>query len=146
MRALALGALGAAAALAGLHGSVWWEARRAAAPAAATVALEQRRAKPLTVPIVQEGALQGYVIVQLAYMVDAAALKAAAVDPEPFLLDEAFRQIYGDSSIDFRRLEKYDVDRLKRALDRSLPARIGADAVKEVLIHEFNYVAKSDLR
>jgi hypothetical protein len=147
IRLLLAGAIAAAAALGGMRGFEAWEARRAAALAAGPpVVTEQRRAKPLTVPIVQDGALQGYIILQLAYVVDATALKASGLDPEPYLLDEAFRHIYGDASIDFRRLEKYDVDLLKRALDRRLPERLKTDAVKEVLIHEFNYVAKSDLR
>jgi hypothetical protein len=137
----------AAAALGAAHGYGVWETRRAAAKVAAPApGAELRKARPLNVPIVQDGELLGYVVVQLAYMVDVEALKAARIDPEPYLLDEAFRLIYGDPSLDFRRLEKYDVDRFKRALDARLPARLKSDAVREVLVHEFNYVAKNDLR
>ncbi|MBL8586928.1 MAG: hypothetical protein JNK46_00220 [Methylobacteriaceae bacterium] len=147
MKSLIVGLWCAGVALGASHGWTCWEARRAAAALEKPPApVEMRKARPITVPVVQDGDIQGYVVIQLAYMVDSAAIKKAPFDPEPYLLDEAFRHVYADASLDFRRLEKYDVDRLKRALDQKVAARLKSDVVREVLVHEFNYVAKSDLR
>ena len=53
---------------------------------------------------------------QLLYAIDAKAAEKLNVNPEAFVLDFAFRKLYGDPSLDFRHLDKYDVNGLTRQI------------------------------
>ena len=75
---------------------------------------ESRKTPTLNVPIVKDGAVQGYVIAQFVYTVDADAVKAMPLPPEAYLIDEAFRALYSDEKLDFRKLEKFDLNKLTK--------------------------------
>jgi hypothetical protein len=138
----------AAFALGGAEGARRLEERKGAQPLQTTHGdhkLDVKKPKPLTVPIVQSGKMQGYVVLQLAYSVDSKAA-AAVGDVEPYVLDEAFTFLYADVTFDPARLEAYDIDRFKSALLRRIAQRLKTDAVRDVLVQEFNYVAMADLR
>lgn len=150
IRTLALAIWAAAVALGAERGAAMVEARREAARIAAArppePKIETRKARPLSVPISRGGQMRGYVVMTLAFVVDAAAAAAFGRDVEPYLLDEAFSALYADASFDADRLEAYDLDRFKTGLSARLAARLGAPVVRDVLVQEFNYVAASDLR
>ena len=85
-------------------------------------------------------------IAQFSFTVDKTAAKQLAVSPEPILLDEAFRAIYSDDRLNFRHLEKYDLDRLTKDLIGRVRQRLSSDAVRDVIVQEFNFVSLSDLK
>lgn len=108
--------------------------------------LEHRKTKPLNVPMIADGAVQGYIIAQFIYTIDGKLAKKTSLQPEVFVTDEAFRAIYGDEKLDFRRLEKFDLNKLTHDMTQRVNARMNVDMIKDVLIQEFNYVAKSDIQ
>ena len=118
----------------------------AEAPAVPADKLERRKAPPLTVPVVLEGRLQGYLIVQLALMGMAQGMKLQAVPPEVLLSSEAFNILFSDDRIDFRKLEKYDLKAFTEEARSRLVKRVGEGVVTEVMVDDFNYVSKDDLR
>ena len=106
--------------------------------------LEQKKTRPISVPVVAEGAVQGYITAQLVYTIDAKVAKKLSIGPDVFILDEAFRTIYGDEKLDFRRLEKFDLTKLTKAVTERVNVRFGNDIIKDVLVQEFNYVSLAD--
>ncbi len=108
--------------------------------------LEYKKTRSLNIPMIAEGEVQGYLIVQLVYTADSKTLKSLPVPPEFFLLDEAFQTIYSDRSIDLKHLERYDLKKFTKSLIEKMRVRLNADIIKEVLIEEFNYVARSEIR
>jgi hypothetical protein len=106
--------------------------------------LQYQTTRAISVPMIKDGSVQGYVVTQLVYTIDATTLKHLSVPPEVFLLDEAFRTIYSDTSLDFEHLEKYDINKLTRNLIQQVNTRLKGDLVKDVLVDEFNYVSKQD--
>ncbi|MFC4173659.1 hypothetical protein ACFOYU_16610 [Microvirga sp. GCM10011540] len=108
--------------------------------------LEYQKVRPINIPIIAEGAVQGYVIATLIFTADAKTLRSLPVPPENFVIDEAFRQVYSDENLDFRKLSKYDVNSLLINIKRSVNERMGTEIVKDVLIESFNFVSKSDVR
>jgi hypothetical protein len=105
---------------------------------------EYRKSKVINVPVIGDGALLGYVLVQFLYGVDAKMQEKVSLGPDAVLMDEAFRTLYGDPHLDFRHLEKYDMDGLTKKLAVSLNARLGEGAVKDVLIQDFSYMPKNE--
>ena len=99
--------------------------KRRQRPNSAAPNIEYKKTKEFTVPKISNGAIQGYIIAQLSYSLDPAAPKSIiAAPPETFLLDEAFRYIYSDDSIDFSNLKKYDLPKMTKTLTQNVNARL----------------------
>jgi hypothetical protein len=134
--------------LASIYAATNWKASQAKAAIAAQSSknIDYKKTKEFTVPKIANGEIQGYIVVQLSYAVDAEVLKTVSAPPEPFLVDEAFRYIYDDDSIDFSDLKKYDLQKLTKALIALVNKRLNANLVKDVLIQEFNYMSRMDVK
>ena len=121
-----------------------WQVSHSAAPAGESAApvYEYRKTRVINVPIVADGSLLGYVIVQFLYGVDIKALEKLNVSPEAFVMDDAFRSLYGDPSLDFRHLEKFDMTALTTHLKKMVNAKLGEGLIQDVLIQDFSYMPK----
>jgi hypothetical protein len=147
MRILITGFWICAITLLSCYGAVYWNTGiRAAKGEEYLEGLEYQKVRAINVPVIAEGSVQGYVIANLVFTADAKTLRTLSVPPHAFVIDEAFRQIYSDEKLDFRKLSKYDVSVLLSGIKKSVNERMGADIVKDVLIENFNFVSKGDIR
>jgi hypothetical protein len=104
--------------------------------------LESVKTRMISVPVIGEGTIHGYVTAQFVFTVDGKAMKHLAVKPDAFLLDEAFKAIYGGDSVDFRHFTK----RVSKQIGDNVNRRLGARLVEDVLVQELNYIAKDHVR
>jgi hypothetical protein len=126
------------------HAASQWRAADAA-PSHAEAAernYEYRKTRVINVPVIAEGALLGYVIVQLIYAIDAKAAEKLNVNPEAYVLDYAFRTLYGDPTLDFRHLDKYDINGLTTRIPIVMNEKLGPGVIKEILVQDFAYMPK----
>jgi hypothetical protein len=107
---------------------------------------ETVKTKMISVPIIGDGIIQGYVIAQFVFIMDAKMLKRMTVQPEVFLLDEAFSTIYTGGIVDFRNVAKQDLKLLAKTIEDRVNARLGGKYVQDVLIEELNYMSKDEAR
>jgi hypothetical protein len=114
--------------------------------AAATKATEARKTHEINVPRIKDGAIKGYAVMLLSYTVDLNALKTAAMAPDSILVDEAFRYVYSDDTIDFDHLDRFDFTKMTKALVGAINARVKSDVVVEVGVQEFTYEPASAMR
>lgn len=108
--------------------------------------LQYKKLPALNVPVIVEGAVQGYVVANLVFTADAKTLREISVPAESFVQDEIFRYIYGDESLDFRKLSRYNVNAMLSNVRERINKRLGAEIVKEILVESFNFVDRSDIR
>jgi len=108
--------------------------------------VQYKKLPPMNIPIIAEGAVQGYVIANLVFTADSRTLRELPVPPEAFVQDEIFRHVYADESLDFRRLSRYNVNGMIAAVREKINKRLGAEIVKEILVENFNFIDKSDIR
>lgn len=116
-----------------------------AAAQAAVDKTDYEKTRPINVPMIANGAVQGYVIAQFAYTSNTDNKNQATVPIEAFILDEAFKTLYADDKLDFRHLEKYDIATLTKNLIDKVNVRLNGPMVKDVLVEEFNYISKEDI-
>jgi hypothetical protein len=83
---------------------------------------------------------------QFIFTVDAKVMNRMSVKPDVFLLDEAFKAIYGAQNIDFRSFKKQDLAGLSRQITDSVNKRLGLALIDDVLIQELNYISKDNVR
>ncbi len=103
------------------------------------------KTRQITVPRISQGKIQGYVIARFVFTADAQALRQLAVPPEVFVVDEAFRTIYGDDKLDFGNLQKVDLSVLTDAITAKVNERVQPELVKETLVEQFDYVPYSSI-
>lgn len=108
--------------------------------------IEYEKTKILNVPVVVNGAVQGYVVARFVYTVEAKVLRQLSVPPEAFVVDEAFRKIYAEQQLDFKKASRQDLDALTKAIKQRVNERMQANIVQDVLIEEFNYLSKDEIR
>ena len=114
------------------------------APAAR--ATEARKTHEINVPRIKDGAIKGYAVMLLSYTLDMNALKTAAMAPDSILVDEAFRYVYNDDTIDFDHLDRFDFAKMSKALVAATNTRVKSDVVVDVGVQEFTYEPISETR
>jgi hypothetical protein len=128
-------------------GAAYGASRYASEPGAQTasasaVVLQSQKTRVINVPVVADGLVRGFVAVQFVFTMDANALKALPVPADVYLLDEAFRDIYSDTSLDPHHVDRYDLQKLTSRIVQNTNERLGAPLIKDVLIENFNYIDK----
>lgn len=108
--------------------------------------VESFKTEMTSVPMMRNGEIIGYVIIQLAFQADRKFLEALHAEPVPYLIDSAFRVIFGTGDVDFRRLRGSDLDRLTLEIRDNANRRLGQKLIRDVLIMQLNFVRKEDIR
>ena len=108
--------------------------------------LQYQKTRALSVPMVENGSVQGYIVARFVYTVEGRTMHQLSVPPEPFVVDEAFRRIYADERLDFRKLARYDLSVLTAAIKQRVNERMQADVIQDVMIEDFNYVSRDELQ
>lgn len=129
-------------ALGAAYGMALWMPDPSAAKVDPPVVLQASKTRVISVPMIADGTSQGFITMQFNYTVDADKLKAVKVPPEIYLIDEAFRTVYTDPTLDFLHLEKYDVNKLIAHLLQSTNERLGVPLIKEILVDNFAFIPK----
>jgi hypothetical protein len=108
--------------------------------------LQYFKTRALSVPMVENGNVQGYIVARFVYTVDARTNQQLSVPADPFVVDEAFRKIYADEQLDFRKLARYDLSILTADIKRRVNLRMHADIVQDVMVEDFNYVGREEFQ
>jgi hypothetical protein len=131
-------------------GATWHRPDTAAATdphkQSATPDLTPLRTRMISVPVVADGGVRGYVVAQFSFTAPAALMRQLPVKPDVFVVDEAFQLIFSGQDIDFRYFKKQDLQTLSRKIVENVNKRLGMHVVEDVLIQELNYVPKDSVR
>ncbi len=100
----------------------------------------------VSVPVIRQGKVQGYLVAQLSFAVNRTATKKLAFEPTPYLVDVAYRALYENSAIDFSQLQPQDLTLLAKKIAEGANAKLGGEVVKDVLMNEINYVPRDEVR
>ena len=135
--------------LAASYAAVSWHAGKAAPeaePERLFGGLETVRTRMISVPIIRSGAIQGYVMAQFSFTANAATLKRLSLKADVVVLDEAFKAIYSEDTLDFRDMKKQDLGGLVKRILEGSNQRFGTRIVEDAFIQELSYVTKDGIR
>lgn len=108
--------------------------------------VEELKSEMTSVPIMRNGDVTGYLILQLSFAADRRLLADKKLDPLPFLMDAVFRVILVRTDVDFYRLKSKDLEEITAAVATDVNSRLGAELVRHVLLQQVNFVKKEDIR
>lgn len=133
--------------LASSYVSASWKTNRSETEDAsklAVAAYETKKTSVLNVPVIRNGNVEGYIVVQFAYTIDQKSPNSSGMSADVFILDEAFRSLFSDD-IDIGHLEKYNLANLTGNLKTTVNHRLGGESVKDILIDQFNFIPKREI-
>lgn len=146
MKLLLVGVWASIVSLGAAFGMLQWHKLAGAPKGDSETKVEEYRTKAINVPIIGAGTIQGYIVAQFVFTVDAVALAKLPVNPEVYVLDEAFKTIYAGEQVNFQNMKKQDLPLLAKKLGENVNKRLGLDIVRDVLIDQLSYVPKKDMR
>lgn len=111
--------------------------------AASTV--EYDRTEIMSVPILADGKVNGYVISQLIYTVDSNVKQKMNVPLGIFINDEVFRTFYGSYS-DTKNIEMVKFDDVKKQIIDGVNQRFPEPVIKDLMVEQFNYIPAGQVR
>ena len=85
----------------------------------------------MSVPVIEDGKVVGYVVVRLVYTADSAVLRGLAAEPDAFITDEIFRALYGSAEAEFGKLKRIDLGELAETARSGVNSRLGDEVVVE---------------
>jgi len=130
----------------GVYGAVFWKTSAATpAPKDEPVKLAMIKTHMVSVPILMDGQVLGYVVTRLEFTADSELVKLSSVQPEAFVADEAFRRIYETAPDDFRKNRKQAFNELTASIVAGVNERLGRPVVKDVMIDTWTYLSKQDM-
>ena len=125
--------------------SSWVSAPRAEKPKSREgERVELKGTAPITVPIIRDNRLQGYLVMRLSY--GAQDLAKVVSDPEAVIEDEVFRAIYSDNDIDLDHIKKIDFAPLLADAAKRVAERMKLPEPPRILMPELNYVYQNDVK
>lgn len=131
----------------GVYGAVSWKSSMTAQPGDADQhrKLQIMKTPMVSVPVLSDGQVLGYVVTRLQFTVDADLVKESSVQPEAFVADEAFRLIYETTPKDIRAGRKHALKELAGNIVSGTNERLGRNVVKDVMIDSWTYLSKQDM-
>ena len=128
----------------GIH--AFMQTRANAPPPAEVAASETRKTKEINIPIIRNGAVRGYVVLQLSYIVDVAVARKLPVEPDAFVIDEAFRYVFDDDKIDFAHLDNIELDKMTRLVVQRVNARMKTEVITDMGVLECNFLLNAEAK
>lgn len=110
------------------------------------VGLEYRRLEPINVPMIIDGTVRGYVIAKLVFTADAATLRKLPIEPQIFVTNAAFHEIYTDGRVEFGKLSKYNLAEMLSNIRTKVNEKLNGEVINEILVDGINYIDKSEIR
>lgn len=101
---------------------------------------------PISVPVVRDGKIQGYVLGRISF---SAATSDAAKNKDALILyvsEAIFRSIYEEETLDFSSLKPVGVEALVARVVEKANARIGRTAIVQVFVENLNFLAHEAVR
>ncbi len=116
------------------------------AAAARKAAEETVRGELTSLPVIEDGAVKGYFLTRLSYVVDKVKVAAIHVPLEVMITDELYTSLVGDKMIDLEHRSSFDVAAFREMIKEAVNKRLGQEVVFDVLIEQIDYLSKEDLR
>jgi hypothetical protein len=100
----------------------------------------------ISVPLIRNSAVEGYLLTKLVYTVEPEELKKLSIPAEALITDQVYSYLYMNPQIDFTKDSTLDVDAFRKNIRDSINARVGEELVHEVLIDQVDFLSKDEIR
>ena len=100
----------------------------------------------ITIPLIADGAVNGYFLTRISFMMNADKLKNQELPVTEFMTDELFTLLVGNKMADITRVSSFDVEAFREQIKTSMNEQLGDDMVEKVLIEQLDFVSREAAR
>jgi hypothetical protein len=108
--------------------------------------LETIRGEVTSIPVISDGAVQGYFLTRISYTVDPAKADLLTIPLPVLVMDQLYTALVGEQVIDFPSLKKFDLEAFKVHIRESLNKRVGDTVFHDIIVEQIDFLSKSDIR
>jgi hypothetical protein len=133
-------------------GAVYFSVQMAKPPvpgaeeAAKKAGFELVKGESITVPVIADGAVSGYFLGRISFMMDKEKIKGVKLPVTELMTDELFTLLVGNKMVDIGNVSAFDVNAFRARIKEDMNSRMGAGMVEEVLVEQLDYLSKGDMR
>ncbi|WEX78055.1 hypothetical protein PYH37_002904 [Sinorhizobium numidicum] len=132
-------------------GSVYFSIQHASAPVISEAEADRRAAEEyvpgeiITVPIIRDGAVQGYFLAKLSFSAMREGIAKLHAPLRQVVTDELYDLLVGSKLIDVADMGTFDLPSFKNAVKDGLNGKLGSEVITEVLVEQLEYLTKDDV-
>lgn len=104
------------------------------------------RGETVTVPVISEGAITGYFLSRVSFMMDKEKIKGVKLPMTELTTDGLFTLLVGNKMVDISRPGAFELEKFRAAIKTDLNKKLGDELVHEVLVEQLDYLSKEDIR
>lgn len=104
------------------------------------------KGESINVPMLSDGAVQGYFITRISFLMDKEKVKTVKLPVTEMMTDELFTLLVGNRMVDLSQTAKFDLPAFRASIKESLNKRFGDEYVLDVLVEQLDYLSKDDIR
>lgn len=133
-------------------GAVYFSVQMSAAPAPVDEEakrkelLELVRGESITIPVIADGAITGYFLSRVSFMMDKEKFKQVTLPVTELTTDELFTLLIGNKMVDLGQPGAFDLEKFRASIKDGMNKRLGEGLVAEVLVEQLDYLSKEDIR
>ncbi|APO66440.1 hypothetical protein ACDY96_35160 [Rhizobium mongolense] len=131
--------------------SVYFSVKLATAPAppaddSKQSQLELVKGETITVPIIGDGAVTGYFLGRVSFMMNKDTVKGMTLPLTEMTTDELFTLLVGNKMVDISKLKSFDPQAFRDAIKKGMNEKLGGEYVSEVMLEQLDYLSKEDVK
>ena len=111
-----------------------------------TSGTETVKIRQVSVPMMRDGVLRGYVVARFSAIVSMQKMKHLRPSVEDLIVDEIIKEIFLTSSLDAPIGSKPNLSSFTAEISRKVNKRVATELVQDVLINEFAFIEKDQAR
>ncbi len=133
-------------------GAVYFSVQMSAAPAPVDEEarkkelLELVRGESITIPVISDGAISGYFLSRVSFMMDKEKIKGVKLPMTELTTDELFTLLIGNKMVDLSKPGAFELEKFRSSIKDDLNKKLGEGLVAEVLVEQLDYLSKEDIR
>ncbi len=108
--------------------------------------LETLRGEIISIPVIRDGAVQGYFLTRLSYTIDPEKVIKLTIPVPDMVTDALYTALVGEQVIDFTGERKFDLEAFKTQVKETLNNRLGEIVFHDVIVEQIDYLSKADIR
>lgn len=104
------------------------------------------KGESINIPMLKNGAVQGYFITRISFLMDKEKIKGVKLPVTEMMTDELFTLLVGNKMVDLGNTGSFDLQAFKSTIKQKLNERFHQDYVLDVLVEQLDYLSKDDIR
>lgn len=133
-------------------GAVYFSVQMSAAPAPVDEEAKKKemqelvRGESITIPVIANGAITGYFLSRVSFMMDREKIKGVKLPMTELTTDELFTLLIGNKMVDLSKPGAFDLEKFRSSIKDDMNSKLGDGLVAEVLVEQLDYLSKEDIR